>query len=413
MATYGEDPVVKNIAASIAMCSLAAAGAEAQETRRERVAPQIVYEIAPGLGQFTDDVLFGEVWKRGELPPRDRSLVTLAALVSTGKTAQLGGHLRRALDNGMKPEEIGELITQLAFYSGWPNAMSAVSDTRKVFDERQIGPMTSSDAVRIELEAAAEAARANVVDTTIAPTAPVLAELTNRVLFGDLWRRPDLSPRDRSLVTMAALIAIGQPEQLPFHANRAMDNGLTQLEASEVLAHLGFYAGWPRAMSAVPVLERVFATRQQAAAAQPSSANTDLQIVRATAGAGTPGPEANFTGNVIVSGFYQGTAPARIGGATVSFAAGARTAWHSHPLGQTLFIVSGRGWVQKEGGPIDEVGPGDVVWIPPHVRHWHGASADEPMVHFAVAEALDGNVVTWMEKVSDEEYRAGPRRGQR
>ena len=91
----------------------------------------------------------------------------------------------------------------------------------------------------------------------------------------------------------------------------------------------------------------------------------------------------------------------------MSFSAGARTAWHTHPLGQTLFIVSGRGWVQKEGGPVEKVGPGDVVWIPPHVKHWHGASADEPMTHFAVAEALDGSVVTWMEKVTDEDYNQG------
>ncbi|MEZ0212936.1 MAG: cupin domain-containing protein, partial [Xanthobacteraceae bacterium] len=83
---------------------------------------------------------------------------------------------------------------------------------------------------------------------------------------------------------------------------------------------------------------------------------------------------------------------------------GARTAWHTHPLGQTLFIISGRGWVQKEGGPVEEVVPGDLVWIPPNVRHWHGASAEQAMSHLAVHEELDGKVVTWMEKVTDAEY---------
>lgn len=111
-----------------------------------------------------------------------------------------------------------------------------------------------------------------------------------------------------------------------------------------------------------------------------------------------------------MSTLYQADAPARIGGATVSFTAGARTAWHTHPLGQTLYIISGKGWVQKEGRPIEEVGPGDVVWIPPHIRHWHGASATESMVHFAVAEALNGSAVTWMEKVTDEEYNPTPQR---
>ena len=389
---------MKKIAATVAISALAASGVDAQE-HRKRVAPPAVYDVAPGLGLFTDDVLFGEVWERGELPPRDRSLVTLAALVSTGKAAQIGSHVRRALDNGVNPGEIGELITHLAFYSGWPNAISAVTETKTIFDERGIAPAAGSEAHRIELEAAAEAARAATVNANVAPTAPALADLTNRVLFGNLWQRPDLGPRDRSLVTMAALIAIGQPEQLPFHANRAMDNGLTRPEASEALTQVAFYAGWPRAMSAVPVLKSVFDGRANARPAAPA----DLKITRANHGRVTA-PAEYFTGDVAISSLYQGDAPARIGGASVSFPAGARTAWHTHPLGQTLFVISGKGWVQKEGGPVEVVGPGDIVWIPPLVKHWHGASADEPMSHFAVAESLDGRAVTWMEKVSDEDY---------
>jgi len=350
------------------------------------VAPPAVYEVAPGLGEFTDNVLFGEVWVREELAPRHRSL-----------------------DNGMTPASIGETITQLAFYSGWPNAISAVGEVKKVFDERKLGPVGSSEAARVELETAAEAARKAAVDGAVAPTAPALAELTNRVLFGDLWRRPELAPRDRSLVTMASLIAIGQPEQLPFHVNRAADNGLSRGEIAEAVAHIAFYAGWPRAMSAVPVLQRVFADREQRTKPAPAADRpTELRIVRAAGASSTPGPAERFTGEVMVSGNYRGDEPARIGGATVTFSAGARTAWHTHPLGQTLFIVSGKGWIQKEGGPIEVMLPGDVVWIPPNVRHWHGASADQAMSHFAIAEALDGNVVTWMELVDDEIYRAGP-----
>ncbi|WEX74784.1 carboxymuconolactone decarboxylase family protein [Sinorhizobium numidicum] len=395
---------MKNFAAGIAISALAATGVEAQEERR-RIAPLAVYDVAPGLGHFTDSVLFGEVWERTELPARDRSLVTLSAIVSTGKTAQIAAHVSRALDNDVKAGEIGELITHLAFYSGWPNAISAVMETKKVFDERQIAPLKNSEAARIELEAAAEAARSAAVNTTVAPTAAALADLTNRVLFGELWQRPDLSARDRSLVTMSALIAVGQPEQLPFHANRALDNGLSQGEASEVLAHVAFYAGWPKAMSAVPVLKQVLENRK---ATQVSAPQAELTITPAGTGAASA-PEEYFTGSVQISGRYQADAPARIGGATVSFSAGARTAWHTHPLGQTLFIVSGRGWVQKEGEAVQEVGPGDVVWIPPLIRHWHGASSSEPMTHFAVAEALDGSSVTWMEKVSDEDYRKGVR----
>lgn len=404
---------MNKIAAGIALSALVLTGAEAEEVQRRRVAPPAVYDVAPGLGHFTDDVLFGEVWLRKELALRDRSLITVATLVSTGKTAQIPGHVRRALDNGVTPAELGELITQLAFYSGWPNAISAVAEVKKVFDERGIGAPAASKDAPISLDAAAEAARAATIGNSVTPTAPALAELTNRVLFGDLWRRPELSPRDRSLVTMAALIAIGQPEQLPFHANRAMDNGLTRVEAAEVPTHLGFYAGWPRAMSAVPVLQRVFASRDAAGSAAGASAgpgpNADLRIIRATPETTSIGPADRFTGRVQIAGQYRASAPARIGGGTVSFAAGARTAWHTHPLGQTLFIVSGRGWVQKEGGPREEVGPGDVVWIPPNMRHWHGATAETPMTHLAIAEALDGNAVTWMELVPDETYRGGRR----
>ncbi|WP_136685788.1 (R)-mandelonitrile lyase [Falsirhodobacter xinxiangensis] len=388
---------MKNIAKSLAFTAIAATGAEAHE--RARVAPPAVYDVAPGLGHFTDDVLFGEVWERPELSPRDRSLVTLAALISTGKVAQIGVHASRALDNGVEPAEIGELITQLAIYSGWPNAISAVAKVKIVFDDRGIDPVEQSDEPRIELERGAEAARRAIVDGTVAPTAPALAEMTNRVLFGDLWQRPDLSARDRSLVTMTALIAIGQPEQLPFHANRAMDNGMSSVEAAEVPAHVAFYAGWPRAMSAVPVLKEVFMSRETA-----PEAETDIRIVRRDPEAGNSGPADYFTGAVRVHGNYQTQLPARVSGATVEFEAGARTAWHTHPLGQTLHVISGLGWVQQEGGPIVEMRPGDLVWIPPHVRHWHGASPEEAMSHLAIAEALNGSVVTWMEKVTDAEY---------
>ena len=227
----------------------------------KRVAPRAVYDIAPGLGKFTDEVLFGEVWPNGALSPRDRSLITVAVLIATGKSAQLGSHTRRALDNGLKPEELGEVITHLAFYTGWPNSMSAVTEVKAIFDERNIGAQTSSTAKPIELEPEAETKRRATVATNVAPTAPYLADLTDRVLFGDLWQRPDLTARDRSLVTTAALIAIGQPEQLPFHTNRAMDNGMSRDGMAAMLAHVAFYAGWPRAMSAVSVLDKVFSAR--------------------------------------------------------------------------------------------------------------------------------------------------------
>jgi quercetin dioxygenase-like cupin family protein len=115
-------------------------------------------------------------------------------------------------------------------------------------------------------------------------------------------------------------------------------------------------------------------------------------------------PAEHFTGYVRIDSPFQGSDPARLGGASVTFEPGARTAWHTHPLGQTLIVTSGRGWVQCEGGPKEEIGPGDVVWIPAGVKHWHGATATTAMTHIAIRESLGGKGVDWMEKVSDEQY---------
>ena len=116
------------------------------------------------------------------------------------------------------------------------------------------------------------------------------------------------------------------------------------------------------------------------------------------------GPEAWFTGSVRVDPLFQADAPARVSSASVTFEPGARTAWHTHPLGQTLIVTSGFGWAQREGGPIEEIQPGDVVWFPPGEKHWHGATATNAMTHIAIQEQLDGKAVDWMEKVSDEQY---------
>jgi quercetin dioxygenase-like cupin family protein len=117
------------------------------------------------------------------------------------------------------------------------------------------------------------------------------------------------------------------------------------------------------------------------------------------------GPAEYFTGAVLIDPLYEAPEPARVRAASVTFKSGARTAWHTHPLGQTLIIVSGVGLVQHDGGPIQEVGPGDVVWFPPGEKHWHGAAPDTAMTHIAIQEALDGRAVEWLEHVNDEEYR--------
>lgn len=131
-----------------------------------------------------------------------------------------------------------------------------------------------------------------------------------------------------------------------------------------------------------------------------------MDIKRIGSQASDKGPSEWFTGTVRIDPLFQAPAPAHVRCASVTFEAGARTAWHTHPLGQTLIVTAGCGWVQRDGGPVDEIHPGDVVWFPPGEKHWHGATATTAMTHIAIQEQLDGKTVDWMEKVSDEQYDA-------
>lgn len=132
-----------------------------------------------------------------------------------------------------------------------------------------------------------------------------------------------------------------------------------------------------------------------------------MQITRAGSQASSQGPADWFTGIVRIDPLFSANAPGRVAGATVTFEPGARTAWHTHPLGQTLIVIAGAGRVQREGGAIEQIRPGDIVQFAPNEKHWHGAAPTTAMTHIAIQEALDGKVVEWMEKVSDEQYRLG------
>jgi 4-carboxymuconolactone decarboxylase len=222
-----------------------------------------VQMVSPALERYTQETLLGDLWKRPDLSPRDRSIATLAALIARNQTVEMPYYFNLALDNGVTPGEISEIITHLAFYSGWGNAMSAVAIVKDIFVQRGIraDQLPAASPQLLPLDQAAEEARAASVQQNVGPVSPGLVQYTSDPLFHELWLRPDLAPRDRSLVTVSALIASGQLAQLPGHLNRALDNGLTRAQASELPTHLAFYAGWPRAFSAVPVVKEVFDSR--------------------------------------------------------------------------------------------------------------------------------------------------------
>lgn len=213
--------------------------------------------LSPGLAQLTDDVLYGDVWTRPELSPRDRSLVVISTLIATGKTAQLAGHLGRALSNGVRPTEASGVLAHLAIYCGWPSAVSAL----EVYDQVYASRGVDSSGLRLAAERlaapASDAARAKTIDDDLGPLAPKFTQLTNDVVFGDLWRRPDLTLRDRSLVTISAVAAMGDADQLDLYVRSGADSGLTGAQMAEAMAHLAFYAGWPRATKALTVIARV------------------------------------------------------------------------------------------------------------------------------------------------------------
>lgn len=131
-----------------------------------------------------------------------------------------------------------------------------------------------------------------------------------------------------------------------------------------------------------------------------------MEIKRAGTEPSTKGPAEWFAGAVRIDPLFTAADPARVQGASVTFEPGARTAWHTHPLGQTLLVTAGRGWAQRWGEPVEEIRPGDVVWFAPGEKHWHGATATTGMTHIAIQERLEGKVVYWMEHVSDEQYKA-------
>jgi 4-carboxymuconolactone decarboxylase len=252
---------------AFSLCLVVQAQAQTAATRMEGAKTMPTTEdirtVAPALEQYAKGVVLGDLWKRPGMSPRDRSIVTVAALIARDQTVELPFYLNLALDNGVKPAEISEVITHLAFYTGWANAIDAVSAAKDVFKSRNIGAdqLPPASGPQLPIDEAAEAQRATRVGQQFGQITPSLVQYTTDVLFRDLWLRPGLAPRDRSLVTVSALVATGQVAQITYHLNRAMDNGLTKEEAGEVVGHLAFYAGWPNAFSAAPVIKEVIEKR--------------------------------------------------------------------------------------------------------------------------------------------------------
>lgn len=218
--------------------------------------------------------------------------------------------------------------------------------------------------------------------------APKFAELNDDVLFGQVWsRETELSPRDRSMVTVAALISGGNFEQLPNHLKLAREHRVTKTEIVEMITHLAFYTGWPKAWSAFSRAKEILEEED----------STEIQTVFPK---GELIASENFVGDTYLHMMVtpqdgHGTAVAN-----VTFSPGARNNWHSHEIGQFLLVTGGKGYYQEDGKPAQLLVPGDVVNIPAHVKHWHGAAPDSWFVHIAVTPGE----TEWHEALNDECY---------
>ena len=257
----------QHLAATALSVSLATAPAFADDRKHPLADPLVTAQdmmlVSPALAKYTNTALIGDLWERPGLAPRDRSVITVATLIARNQTVEFAHHFNLALDNGVKPSELSEIITHLAFYSGWANATAAVSVAKDVFAARGIGPdqLPEASPSLLALDEQKDAPRRSTVELIVTPTSPGVAQFTNDLLFKDVWLRPGLAPRDRSLITVTSLIANGQVAQVTYHLNRAMDNGLEAAEASEMLTQLAFYAGWPNVFSALPVVKDVIEKR--------------------------------------------------------------------------------------------------------------------------------------------------------
>lgn len=228
--------------------------ATAQEQKAALPSPDL-YAGSPYLRELRNSLVYGEVWERPQLSKRDRSLITIAVLQALVRE-ELAIHIPRGLDNGLTPEEISEIILHVTLYAGWPTGVQASLTAASIFEERglSLGKLPRAPA-------GTETSMPNSLSDTYTAV-PRLGELRNSLLYGDIWARPLLSKRDRSLITIAVNQALSTTNELRLHINHALDeNRVTPQEISEVILHITFYAGWPAAVNAERLATASFETR--------------------------------------------------------------------------------------------------------------------------------------------------------
>ena len=345
------------------------------------------------------------------LSKKEKAIVPIAAFTAGGNISQLKTSLNQGLDDGLTVNEIKEILVHIYAYAGFPRSLNGINAFIAVMDERKTqGKVDGTGREATTLPADFDRnAYGHKVRNTLAgrdmshPTSgyPVFAPIVDTFLvehlFADIFVRDVLSHQERELVTISTLAAIpGTEAQLKGHLRIAMNTGYSEAQLKNFIEVLREKVGAQVAENGGRVLGEVLG------APLPEVTPKAVKVTRkATPEDASPD---YFTGKATVASRFTSEASGGYGGGIVHFEAGARTAWHKHPAGQTLIVTSGRGLVQSEGETVQEILPGDVVWIPANERHWHGAAPDSAMSHVAISEPLNGSTVTWMEHVNDAQY---------
>ena len=358
------------------------------------------------------------------LSAKQQRIVAIAAFTATGDLPKLKTALNGGLDAGLTINEIKEILVQLYAYAGFPRSLNGITTFMDVLAERErkgtrdvVGAQPSPFPVeRTSIEIGTDIQERLIGGPATGryiSFSPEIDAFLKGHLFGDIFGRDNLDFQSREIATISALAALGNVNpQLQGHFSIGFNTGLTETQMRSLVAVLAAQVGKKQADNASAVLAEVVRTRTAGgtkavsiAPAAPQGFPT-ISISNESSRQTYPAPAEHFTGSAVVRPLFQASNASRVSAAYVTFEPGARTAWHDHPLGQALIVSAGTGWVQQWGGPVQIMRAGDVVSTPPGVKHWHGATATTSVTHIAIQEQRDGRSVQWMEKVSDEQYRA-------
>jgi 4-carboxymuconolactone decarboxylase len=341
------------------------------------------------------------------LNARQEKIVTIAAFTANGNLQKLKTALSDGLDAGLTINEIKEILVQMYAYAGFPRSLNGINTFMGVLEEREqkgIKDVPGKEPGSMP-DNKSSIERGTEIQTRLigAPAtgkyitfAPAIDAFLKGHLFGDIFGRDNLDYQSRELATISALASMeGVNPQLQSHFNVGLNTGLTEAQLRGLITVLEANVGKKQAANANEALGKVLSNGQ---------AEQRITVTRSGSLSSSQGSAEYFTGSVMINMLFTAHEPSRTTGGLVTFQPGARTAWHSHPLGQTLIVTAGTGRIQRWDGPIEEIRQGDVVRIPPGVKHWHGAAPNSAMTHIAIQENLEGKTADWKEQVSNEQY---------